>query len=411
MSYNSSFSSRHFLFLQGPHGPFFCYLGQYLQEHYAAQITRINFNGGDFIDWLFFRKIPQVLSYNKTLKEWPAFIKKFMKHQKVTEVVLYGDCRPLHKAAIQAARELGIRIHVFEEGYIRPFWVTYEKNGVNANSDLMYKLPKTLATHKHEQKPITNEFNNKSQRKKQLYYCLRYYLFLYLGKFYYKNYSSHRKLSPGQEAYLWIKRIAQKIGRKILKDFHLSLPAHFKNHFIFALQLDGDYQIREHSSYSSMLEALVVVMQSFANQAPKASQLLIKNHPLDNGYFNYRHVVYELSCAHGIQERVFFIDDENLSPLLMGAKGFVTVNSTSGIQALGYGIPTKILGKAFYDIPGMTSQNSLDIFWRDPTSVDKKLFQRFRHFLLYTNQINGSFYISKSYPIMVHQLEQILFLE
>ena len=32
---------------------------------------------------------------------------------------------------------LGLGIHVFEEGYMRPYWVTYERGGSNGNSRLM----------------------------------------------------------------------------------------------------------------------------------------------------------------------------------------------------------------------------------------------------------------------------------
>ena len=31
----------------------------------------------------------------------------------------------------------GLRIHVFEEGYMRPYWVTYERGGTNGHSRLM----------------------------------------------------------------------------------------------------------------------------------------------------------------------------------------------------------------------------------------------------------------------------------
>ena len=34
------------------------------------------------------------------------------------------------------ARRRSLRLHLFEEGYLRPDWITLEREGVNANSRL-----------------------------------------------------------------------------------------------------------------------------------------------------------------------------------------------------------------------------------------------------------------------------------
>ena len=51
--------------------------------------------------------------------------------------MLYGDTRPIHAQAVAEARARGLTVHVFEEGYMRPCWVTYERGGTNGNSRLM----------------------------------------------------------------------------------------------------------------------------------------------------------------------------------------------------------------------------------------------------------------------------------
>ncbi|HAV07943.1 MAG TPA: capsule biosynthesis protein CapA, partial [Rhodobacteraceae bacterium] len=45
--------------------------------------------------------------------------------------------RPIHATAIRVAKARGLKVHVFEEGYLRPYWVTYERNGANGHSRLM----------------------------------------------------------------------------------------------------------------------------------------------------------------------------------------------------------------------------------------------------------------------------------
>ena len=37
-------------------------------------------------------------------------------------------------------------------------------------------------------------------------------------------------------------------------------------------------------------------------------------------------------------------------------------------------MPVKVLGRAYYDIPGITDQNTLAEFWNHPTPPDKELF-------------------------------------
>lgn len=44
--------------------------------------------------------------------------------------------RSMHRPS-RARRPLGLRVHVFEEGYMRPFWISYERGGSNGNSRLM----------------------------------------------------------------------------------------------------------------------------------------------------------------------------------------------------------------------------------------------------------------------------------
>ncbi len=56
--------------------------------------------------------------------------------QKIDAILMYNDCRIIHAKAIKVAKELGIEIWIFEEGYLRPYCITLEKDGVNANSSL-----------------------------------------------------------------------------------------------------------------------------------------------------------------------------------------------------------------------------------------------------------------------------------
>ncbi len=168
------------LFLQGPHGPFFRNLAlAFAQQGHA--VHRINFNGGDFIDW---HSSLSQQNFSQHMSSWPNYLKNFLSEQLITDVVLYGDCRPFHKTAISVAKEHTIKIHVFEEGYLRPHWVTYERDGVNANSTLFSCLSEKLAciTSCHAIVQPKKSLNERLQHllKPQfiflLMFCMRYYL-------------------------------------------------------------------------------------------------------------------------------------------------------------------------------------------------------------------------------------------
>ena len=70
------------------------------------------------------------------------------------------------------------------------------------------------------------------------------------------------------------------------------------------------------------------------------------------------------------------------------------VNSTVGLSALQRGLPTKLCGKAMYNIEGLTYRGELDDFWIEAHRfrMNQKLFRQFRKYLIWHTQLNGNFY-------------------
>ena len=100
---------RNFLLLQGPHGPFFSQLGSLLDQT-GATAWRVGFNGGDAFFW---RNKARYIAHTEGLEAWPAALGKIIAEKSITDIVLYGDTRPLHAEAIKLAKGLGLRVHVF----------------------------------------------------------------------------------------------------------------------------------------------------------------------------------------------------------------------------------------------------------------------------------------------------------
>ena len=83
---------RVFLFLQGPHGPFFNRLGKMLRLA-GAQTWRVGFNAGDRAFWF---DRASYIPFRGKADEWDATFAELLSAKQVTDIVLYGDTRPIH---------------------------------------------------------------------------------------------------------------------------------------------------------------------------------------------------------------------------------------------------------------------------------------------------------------------------
>jgi capsular polysaccharide export protein len=155
-----------------------------------------------------------------------------------------------------------------------------------------------------------------------------------------------------------------------------------KPYFLFALQLSGDYQIRNHSPFSDMRSAALYVMESFARHAPDDAHLLIKAHPFDTSMVKWPRYIRHHARRLGIRERVSYIDGGNLEQLAADTTGMVCVNSTSATLALAAGSPVCALGEAIYNLPGLTFRGHLDEFWTDPEPPEPEFYDAFRRILV-----------------------------
>lgn len=365
-------TERKFLFLQGPPGPFFHLLGAELKRH-GATVHRINLSGGDHRDW------PEgATNYRGLMRDWPLHFDRYVQQHGITDVVLYGDCRPVHMRAARLARLRGLHIHVFEEGYIRPDWMTLERNGVNGYSPFDRDPQAILAAAAQlppipDLPPITASFSRRARDSYWHYHSVITGFLLLRFPFY----RTHRQGSLLAEGVGWLARLALS-KRRIRQAAETLERLGDKPYFLFPLQLSGDYQIRSHSPFLSMAMALEYVLASFARHAPADAILLVKEHPLDVGLRNWRATVRRRSAHHGIAGRVLHIDGGNLDVLSENSVGMVCVNSTSGTFALSAGTPVIVLGDAIYDIPGITHQGSLDTFWTRPELPDAALYDAFK---------------------------------
>ena len=154
--------TRAFLFLQGPPGPLFRDVGEAIARR-GFQVYRINLNNGDVHDWP-----DATAAFRDRYSVWPVFFDKFLREHRITDLVLFGDCRPYHVSAHGLASIRNVRIHVLEEGYLRPHWMTLERDGVNARSTLSrdknwFRKEAQSLSAEPELRPITFSFRRRAR--------------------------------------------------------------------------------------------------------------------------------------------------------------------------------------------------------------------------------------------------------
>jgi capsular polysaccharide export protein len=384
---------QRFLFLQGPPGPFFDRLGSALRDLGHA-VHRIHLNAGDVASWT-----GPAIDYRGTAERWPSFVDDYLVHHAITDVILFGDCRPLHNAARGMARLRGVRVHVFEEGYIRPDWATLELDGVNGHSSLP-RDPKWYLTAARTLPPLAKLPTVPSRFRRRAQEATSYYARTSIGRWRFPHYKSHRDRSAPAEAFGWLKQFALRGVHEEQAETALA-KLHGKRYFALPLQLSSDHQIRVHSLFGTMQAGASYVIESFARSAPDDTYLLVKEHPLDSSLFSWRRFIRREARRLNVGDRVIFAKGGKIDDIVENSLGVVTVNSTTGTLALACGIPVIALGQAIYNIPGITFEGPLDAFWSNPTPPDPRIWDAFCRVLQARCLVYGGFASDEGIAMLV----------
>lgn len=381
---------RSFLFLQGPHGPFFAALGKILTSA-GSSVHRVGFNMGDRVFW---PDRDSYIPYEGRPEDWPEAFGALLNAHSVTDIVLYGDTRPIHAQAVNIARHRGITVHVFEEGYLRPYWVTYERGGSNGHSRLMdMPVPEMEQALARSALELPLPPAHWGDTRQHVVYGALYHWFVMFMNRRYRNFRPHRALPVTKEFQLYVNRL-------LMMPFHalerrLS-TARIRNggfpYHLALLQLEHDSSFQMHSPFATMTEFLETVIAGFASGAPRHHHLVVKAHPLEDGRVPIRRELRRLAREHGVAARVHYVRGGKLAELLNEARTAVTVNSTAGQQVLWRGLPLKVFGRAVYDKPEFVSTQELQDFFSAPSRPDSRAYKQYRRYLLETSQFPGGFY-------------------
>jgi len=394
---------RTFLFLQGHPSRFSLRLAEELKQR-GMRVLRINFCFGDAWFW---RGLPAE-NYRGRLGKWRSWLAHYLQKQQVTDIVYYGDRKPYHRIAAMIAKEFDINTYTYEFGYLRPDWISIERNGMSTCSHFPNDADRIRKIASHFNAPDMQcrfPYTKTAELKNEILYHFSSVFLGFLYPFYQADryYNLFYEYLRGIPQVLFEKRNAKKAGALIRRMVDSQTA-----YFLYPLQLESDAQIRFHSPYAYQREAIEQVLQSFAKHAPEHMHLIFKVHPLDNGAERFPHFIRLSAGRLQIGERVHVITGGNLNQLLEHAKGCVLINSTVGLHALQAGCPVKTLGTAIYDVQGMTYQSSLDGFWKQPIQPDAALTEDFVRALAGTIQVKGNFFSEQGLSAVIPEIADML---
>ena len=399
-------AARRFLFLQGPHGPFLHRLAKMLRAA-GTQVWRVGFNAGDRAFWF---GAPGYIPFQGRPDTWPDTFRAILAEHDITDITLYGDTRPIHVQAVNIARELGLRIHVFEEGYMRPYWVTYERGGTNGHSRLMdMDVPTMQSAMARSDLEVPTPPAHWGDMRHHVFYGALYHWFVMFRNGDYRHFARHRDLPVTTETILYTRRLLLMpyiaLDRRIatLRIRFGGFPYH-----LVLLQLEHDASFQKHSPFTRMEEFLTVVMEGFAKATPRHHHIVFKAHPLDNDRSPTKRIIRDLARRHGVTDRVHYVRGGKLARLLDHARTAVTVNSTAAHQVLWRGIPLKVFGNAVYAKPEFVSSQSLPDFFTSPDRPDSRAYKDYRRFLLETSQVPGGFYSARGRRQLMRQVVDMM---
>ncbi|ESR22636.1 capsular biosynthesis protein [Lutibaculum baratangense] len=367
-------------------------------ENGGAEVYRVILDGGDHMETPARNRIRLDRSVN-----WGRFIRQVLCERGIDTIVTYNDTLPRNRIALAIAKRLNVSRLVLENGYLRPHHITLADNGVNGNSELS-RDPEVIRSAERpgrkcrefsvNMRPhVVNTIRHfawSSLLKPVLPYNPRYY-----------GHSVARQMIGYVGEYAWrVLHDESKLLARVVEHKEQSKG----RIFLTLMQKPGDGQIRYHSPFGSNLRFLNEVVRSFAASAPSDAFLVVKQHPLDYGIENLSEEFARLSKELGLEGRAVYMRKTGIAELMRLSDCMVTINSTGGLQGVMGGSPVKCMGKAVYDVEGLTFQGTLAEFWQDPVGPDPEFVEHYRNYLLATCQINGGFHTPEARAILIPQL-------
>jgi capsular polysaccharide export protein len=268
------------LLLQGPAGPFFRKLQDFLEAE-NFDVWRVCFNAGDML----FSSNKNRIAFWGNKAEWRDFFANLLVPGDVDCIILFGSERPAHKIARDVAAAIGVRVIALEEGYLRPGNITIEDGGNNASSPIAGQLPPYENLFPQDKRKYVPEIRGQRSMVSHgtIYYAIRT-IFSY-GK---QRELFHRHISPLPEIFYWARNAYRKLSaqRSEFPKIQNLLEHWDGKYFLVPLQVAADGNLRQAALGWNSHRLISSALRSFSRSAPDDARLVFKIHPMERGHSN-----------------------------------------------------------------------------------------------------------------------------
>lgn len=372
--------------MQGPISPFFTEVAAGLRAR-GHQVHRVNLNLGDRLFW----RGPGAVDFTGEPAEWAPWIDGFLGQHAISDLVLLGEQRFYHRIAIAAAKARGVGVTVTDYGYLRPDWITLERDGMGGAS-LFPRDPDRILDLARSLPPAELGQCFEDHFPTQALWDVLYHVAM-LAPAPFRHFQNHELIHPipmyaGLGLRLLLRPLENHKSHRVLA----GLQRRQAPFWLFAMQMENDFSLRAYSHYPDLDTALEETITSFAAHAPGDAALLVKLHPLDPCVKNWPRRIAALAHKAGLAGRAHVAKRGDLDAMLKAAQGMITVNSTTASRALAYDRPVKFLGQTIFDIPGLGFQGPLDAFWTKALPPDPALRDAFFALLCSAYMVRGVYY-------------------
>lgn len=368
------------LLLQGPVGPFFKHFSSWMRSR-GSEVYKINFNLSDDVFY------PRgAFHYKSTHRQFADYLRNTLMATGAKAVFMFGEHRPLHEIAQDVCKQMGVAVWVFEEGFIRPGYITLE------NLETRDKLYRGVQLGRKDVEREVPESMSHSYAK-MVWDGAVYFTVGLFSSWKYPDYEHHKPFNLAQGFY-WVRSALRRYLYRPVDFFRerTALKKFKSKFFLVPLQVYNDYAVAARSDFYDVKDFIDVVLRNFARHARRDHAIVLKHHPMDRGEMNYGGFISRLTCELGLEGRVFYLHDCHMPTFIKASRGVVLINSTVGYQAIEHGIPVFAMGQALYAQKGGINERALARFWSNKFSPDVSKSRKFISRLVDASQVPGSFY-------------------
>lgn len=309
------------------------------------------------------------------------YFRQYLHEKSIDFVMMHNDLRWHHAIAREICLEEGVPFCVSELGLFRPYTMTLDFHGVNANSsitslDIDFSQFADLPERSFD---VPVPFHGHESMRSKLHFA--YFLMLNkLGGWRGLNSPiAHNALNfaPYLNRF-WQQNIKNRLGKGSKSS--CGSDAVLSPYIFFPMQLEHDTQFLIHSDFSSNQALLNEVEGAFYRSTlTNSHRLVVKLHPNDLGTYQ-------------ADERTLFTKG-NTTALVNQAEAVVSVNSTVCMEALETDKPLFVLGRAFFarqDLCQPVRVSELSQALSNPNPVSRANRKGFLYYLKYHYSVQGA---------------------